>query len=124
MEELFHLDHLATRMRRNAESLLVMAGTGAGSPWADAASAVDVVRAASAGVEDYRRLRLRHFDHAVIAAAATGDVVHILAELMENALSFSPPHATWSCTDVPCPRLHDQRGGQRDRHGPRGARFG
>jgi anti-sigma regulatory factor (Ser/Thr protein kinase) len=94
MEELFHLDHLATRMRRNAESLLVMAGTGAGSPWADAASAVDVVRAASAGVEDYRRLRLRHFDHAVIAAAATGDVVHILAELMENALSFSPPHAT------------------------------
>ena len=94
LEDLFRLDHLATRLRRHAESLLVIAGSGALRPWSEAASAVDVVRAASAEVEDYQRLRLHHFDHAVVSASATTDLVHILAELMENALAFSPPHAS------------------------------
>ncbi len=94
LEELFRLDHLTTRMRRHAESLLVIAGSGALRSWSEAASAVDAVRAASAEVEDYQRLRLHHFDHAVVSATATTDLVHILAELMENALSFSPPHAS------------------------------
>ncbi len=93
LEDLFRLDHLTTRMRRHAESLLVIAGSGAVRSWAEAASAVDVVRAGSAEVEDYQRLRLHHFDHAVISASATTDLVHILAELLENGLAFSPPHA-------------------------------
>jgi signal transduction histidine kinase len=94
LEELFRLDHLATRMRRNAESLLVLAGNGPARQWSSSVSAVDVVRAASAEVEDYQRLRLRHFDHAVITGAATTDLAHILAELMENGLAFSPPHTS------------------------------
>lgn len=94
LEELFRLDHLATRMRRHAESLLVIAGSGASPSWSEAASAVDVVRAASAEVEDYRRISLHHFDHAVVTASLTADLVHILAELMENALSYSPPHSS------------------------------
>ncbi|HET6964152.1 MAG TPA: nitrate- and nitrite sensing domain-containing protein [Acidimicrobiales bacterium] len=94
LEDLFRLDHLATRLRRHAESLLVIAGSGALRSGSEAASAVDVVRAASAEVEDYQRLRLHHFDHAVVSASVTTDLVHILAELMENALAFSPPHAS------------------------------
>lgn len=94
LEDLFRLDHLATRLRRHAESLLVIAGSGALRPWSEAASAVDVVRAASAEVEDYQRLQLHHFDHAVVSASVTTDLVHILAELMENALAFSPPHSS------------------------------
>jgi signal transduction histidine kinase len=91
LEELFRLDHLATRMRRNAESLLILAGSGPARPWSAPVAAVDVVRAASAEVEDYQRLRLHHFDGAFVTGAATTDLVHILAELMENALQFSPP---------------------------------
>jgi signal transduction histidine kinase len=91
LEELFRLDHLATRMRRNAESLLILAGSGPARPWSAPVAAMDVVRAASAEVEDYQRLRLHHFDYALITGSATTDLVHILAELMENALQFSPP---------------------------------
>jgi signal transduction histidine kinase len=91
LEELFRLDHLATRMRRNAESLLILAGSGPARQWSAAVPAMDVARAASAEVEDYKRLRLHHFDAAMITGAATTDLVHILAELTENALTFSPP---------------------------------
>jgi signal transduction histidine kinase len=91
LEELFRLDHLATRMRRNAESLLILAGSGPARQWSAAVPAMDVARAASAEVEDYKRLRLHHFDQAQIAGSVTTDLVHILAELIENALSFSPP---------------------------------
>jgi signal transduction histidine kinase len=91
LEELFRLDHLATRMRRNAESLLILAGSGPARQWTAAVPAMDVARAASAEVEDYKRLRLHHFDPAMITGEVTTDLVHILAELTENALSFSPP---------------------------------
>jgi signal transduction histidine kinase len=91
LEELFRLDHLATRMRRNAESLLILAGTGPARQWSAAAPAMDIARAASAEVEDYKRLRLHHFDPAMVTGAVTTDLVHIMAELIENALSFSPP---------------------------------
>ena len=93
LEELFRLDHLATRMRRNAESLLILAGSGPARPWSTSVPVMDVARAASAEVEDYKRLRLHHFDHALVTGAVTTDLVHILAELIENALSFSPPGA-------------------------------
>ncbi len=91
LEELFRLDHLATRMRRNAESLLILAGSGPARQWTAAVPAMDVARAASAEVEDYKRLRLHHFDPAMIKGEVTTDLVHILAELTENALTFSPP---------------------------------
>ena len=91
LEELFRLDHLATRMRRNAESLLILAGSGPARQWSAAVPAMDVARAASAEVEDYKRLRLHHFDPAMIKGEVTTDLVHILAELTENALTFSPP---------------------------------
>ncbi|MGC8626864.1 MAG: ATP-binding protein [Acidimicrobiales bacterium] len=93
LEELFRLDHLATRMRRNAESLLILAGSGPARPWSAPVAAMDVVRAASAEVEDYQRLRLHHFDHALVTGSVTTDLVHILAELIENALQFSPPES-------------------------------
>ncbi|MGH9107729.1 MAG: ATP-binding protein, partial [Acidimicrobiales bacterium] len=91
LEELFRLDHLATRMRRNAESLLILAGSGPARQWGAAVPAMDVARAASAEVEDYKRLRLHHFDPAQMTGVVTTDLVHILAELIENALTFSPP---------------------------------
>ena len=91
LDQLFRLDHLATRMRRNAESLLILAGSGPARQWDAPVPAMDIARAASAEVEDYKRLRLHHFDPAMISGAATTDLVHILAELMENALAYSPP---------------------------------
>jgi signal transduction histidine kinase len=93
LEELFRLDHLATRMRRNAESLLILAGSGPARQWTASVPVMDVARAASAEVEDYKRLRLHHFDPAMVTGVVTTDLVHILAELIENALSFSPPAA-------------------------------
>ena len=89
LEELFRLDHLATRMRRNAESLLILAGSGPARQWNASVPVMDVARAASAEVEDYKRLRLHHFDPAMVTGIVTTDLVHILAELIENALSFS-----------------------------------
>ncbi len=93
LEELFRLDHLATRMRRNAESLLILAGSGPARQWNTSVPVMDVARAASAEVEDYKRLRLHHFDPAMVTGIVTTDLVHVLAELVENALSFSPPGA-------------------------------
>ena len=91
LDDLFRLDHLATRMRRNAESLLVLAGSGTARQWSSAVPVMDVARAASAEVENYQRLRLRHFDPATVSGAVTTDLVHLLAELIENALTFSAP---------------------------------
>ncbi|MBR7833889.1 nitrate- and nitrite sensing domain-containing protein [Actinospica durhamensis] len=91
LANLFELDHLATRMRRNAESLLVLVGEGAPRRWAEPVPASDVVRAALAEVEDYRRVTLRRLDEARIAGGAVAELAHLLAELLENALTFSPP---------------------------------
>jgi signal transduction histidine kinase len=91
LDKLFRLDHLATRMRRNAESLLILAGSGPAGHWDAPVPAMDIARAASALVEDYKRLRLHHFDPAVVSGPVTTDLVHILAELLENSLTFSPP---------------------------------
>jgi signal transduction histidine kinase len=93
LEHLFRLDHLATRMRRNAESLLVLAGLAPPRTWSAAVAMGDVVRGALGEVEGYRRVRLRHVDDARVDGAAAADVSHVIAELVENALSFSPPDA-------------------------------
>lgn len=93
LESLFRLDHLATRMRRNAESLLVLAGVESPRQWTAPVSVDDVVRAALGEVEDYQRVNVRHLDPVMVAGTAAAGVSHVLAELIENALNFSPPGA-------------------------------
>jgi signal transduction histidine kinase len=94
LDNLFRLDHLATRMRRNAESLLVLAGEQPSRRWSEPVSLTDVVRGAVAEVEDYQRVNLEGIDEAQLAGSAVGDVAHLLAELIENATHFSPPDSS------------------------------
>ncbi|MCK7623210.1 nitrate- and nitrite sensing domain-containing protein [Streptomyces sp. RS10V-4] len=91
LANLFELDHLATRMRRNAESLLVLAGEASPRTWATPLSVTDVIRAALSEVEEYRRVKLRRVDAAFLSGTVVSEISHLLAELVENALSFSPP---------------------------------
>ena len=91
LEGLFRLDHLATRMRRNAESLLVLAGIEPPRQWSAPVKMADVVRAALGEVEDYQRVVVRNLEPAAVTGAVAADVAHVLAELIENGLSFSPP---------------------------------
>jgi signal transduction histidine kinase len=91
LENLFKLDHLATRMRRNAEDLIVLSGAEPPRRWSQPVPLVDVVRASLAEVEDYQRVELLPIDDIGVAGHAVSDVVHLLAELIENAISFSPP---------------------------------
>jgi signal transduction histidine kinase len=93
LANLFELDHLATRMRRNAESLLVLVGAASPRQWSDPLPIADVIRAAVSEVEEYRRVALRRVDEAMVAGAVVSGVAHMLAELVENGLSFSPPDA-------------------------------
>ncbi|WP_318653193.1 sensor histidine kinase, partial [Streptomyces sp. H28] len=89
---LFKLDHFATVMRRHSENLLVLAGTEHVQHTAGPVPLVDVVRAAVSEIERYERVRIAALPpHAHIAGFAADDLSHLLAELMENATSFSPP---------------------------------
>jgi signal transduction histidine kinase len=90
LADLFRLDHLATRMRRNAESLLVLAGTEPPRQWATPVRVGDVLRAALGEVEDFQRVALREVEPAFILGSAAADLAHLLAELVENGLVFSP----------------------------------
>ncbi|MET7970772.1 nitrate- and nitrite sensing domain-containing protein [Micromonospora sp. NPDC005305] len=94
LEDLFRVDHLATRMRRNAENLIVLSGSTPGRAWRRNVPMVDVVRGAVAEVEDYTRVTVRPLGPVSLTGRAVGDVIHLLAELIENGLSFSPPHTT------------------------------
>jgi anti-sigma regulatory factor (Ser/Thr protein kinase) len=78
-------------MRRNAESLLVLAGEASPRPWAQPLTVTDVIRAALSEVEEYRRVTLRRIDQIKVNGSVVAEVAHLLAELVENALSFSPP---------------------------------
>ncbi|WP_051760735.1 nitrate- and nitrite sensing domain-containing protein [Herbidospora cretacea] len=91
LADLFKLDHLATRMRRNSENLLVLAGHETARKRSSPARLVDVVRASLSEVEDYERVTVRVHRSPAIAGHAANDVVHLVAELVENAISFSPP---------------------------------
>ena len=91
LDHLYLLDHLATRMRRNAESLLVLAGAESGPRRSRSIDMVDVVRAAVSEVEDYERVDLGALAGATLQGPAVSDVAHIIAELLENATHFSPP---------------------------------
>ncbi len=91
LDALFRLDHLATRMRRNAESLLVLAGAESPRQWSAPVPMSDVIRAGLAEVEDYQRVTIRHLDDADVLGQAVAGLAHVVAELAENALTFSPP---------------------------------
>jgi hypothetical protein len=88
----FALDHLAARLRRNGENLLVLAGGEPGRPATGAFPLAAVVTAAASEIEDFARIETQPMDVAV-AGPIVGDLVHLLAELLENATSFSPPDA-------------------------------
>ncbi|AEH08045.1 MULTISPECIES: sensor histidine kinase [Protofrankia] len=92
LAELFRLDHLATRMRRHAEDLIVLSGSKPARGWRRPVAIKDVVRGAVAEVEDYTRVKVLPIAGSAIGGHAVGDVIHMLAELIENATSFSPPH--------------------------------
>ena len=81
-------------MRRNAENLIVLSGATAGRAWRKPVPMVDVVRGALAEVEDYTRVTVLPVGNASLLGRAVGDVIHLLAELIENAVSFSPPQTT------------------------------
>jgi len=91
LQELFRLDHIATRMRRNAESLLVLAGSEQTRRWSEPVPVVDVVRSAAAEIEDYDRVDLVNVEPVVVQGSVAADVSHLLAELLENATIYSPP---------------------------------
>ena len=91
LENLFRLDHLATRMRRNAENLLVLAGEQTPRRWGKPIAVRDVIRAAAAEIADYRRVKLGDIDVATVSGNLATDLSHLIAELLENAGSFSPP---------------------------------
>jgi signal transduction histidine kinase len=91
LANLFELDHLATRMRRNAASLLVLVDASSPRQWSTAVSVADVIRAAVSEVEEYRRVSLRRVDDAMVSGSAIGSIAHLLSELIENGLTFSPP---------------------------------
>lgn len=92
LDDLFRLDHLATRMRRNNENLLVLAGELDHRTRSHAAMpAQDVLRAAVSEIEQYQRVRVRRAPEVEVAGAVVADLVHLLAELLENATSFSAP---------------------------------
>ncbi|MFI5832355.1 nitrate- and nitrite sensing domain-containing protein [Micromonospora sp. NPDC051300] len=93
LAQLFELDHLATRMRRNDENLLVLAGADSAVPRRDDALLVDVLRAAQSEVELYNRIEFGTVDTDIsVAAHAVNDVVRLVAELLDNATRFSPPN--------------------------------
>ncbi|GGU98864.1 sensor histidine kinase [Streptomyces spectabilis] len=91
LSSLFKLDHLATRMRRNGENLLVLAGEEPGRRWTRPVPLVDVLRAAASEVEQYERIELSSVPATDVAGRVVNDLVHLLAELLENATSFSSP---------------------------------
>ncbi|KWV33296.1 sensor histidine kinase [Micromonospora rifamycinica] len=92
LAELFQLDHLATRMRRNDENLLVLAGADSTRVQREPAALIDVLRAAQSEVEHYTRIEFGIIDRDIeVSAHAVNDLVHLVAELFDNATAFSPP---------------------------------
>ncbi|WP_343243868.1 nitrate- and nitrite sensing domain-containing protein [Streptomyces sp. SID13726] len=106
LANLFKLDHLATRVRRNGENLLVLGGETPAQQWDQPLPLVDVIRAASSEVEQYERVEPSGVPEAEIHGRAVTDLVHLLAELLENATTFSSPH---SLVRVTAARLPDGR---------------
>ena len=94
LDDLFRLDHLTTRMRRHAEGLVILAGAPPSRGWSSPVRMVDVMRGAIAEVEDYARVSVATRSQAALAGSAVADVIHLLAELIENATTLSPPYTS------------------------------
>lgn len=92
LADLFRLDHLTTRMRRHAEGLIILSGAAPGRGWRRPVPLVDVVRAAVSEVEEYARVEVHPLPRAAVVGHAVADLTHLVAELVENATGFSPPH--------------------------------
>ncbi|WP_374492196.1 nitrate- and nitrite sensing domain-containing protein [Streptomyces sp. ICN903] len=92
LADLFRLDHLTTRMRRHAEGLVILSGATPSRQWRKPIPLMDVVRAAVSEVEDYERIEVRPMPPLAVDGAAIADLTHLVAELLENATVFSPPH--------------------------------
>ncbi|MEV6028577.1 ATP-binding protein [Streptomyces sp. NPDC052036] len=92
LKGLFHVDHLATRIRRHAENLAVLGGAVSRRQWSTPVPMTEVLRSATAEVEQYARVRLVPPVEGTLRGHAVADVIHLLAELVENATVFSPPH--------------------------------
>ncbi|MEU1677100.1 nitrate- and nitrite sensing domain-containing protein [Streptomyces roseifaciens] len=92
LADLFRLDHLTTRMRRHAEGLVILSGAAPARQWRKPVRLMDVVRGAVAEVEDYERIEVRRLPRLAVRGPAVGDLTHLVAELLENATVFSPPH--------------------------------
>jgi signal transduction histidine kinase len=93
LELLFQLDHLTTRQRRNAENLIILGGGQPGRRWRNPVSIAEVVRGAAAETEDFARVKTAKLPALSVIGPVVGDLVHLLAELIDNATSFSPPGA-------------------------------
>lgn len=91
LADLFRIDHLTTRMRRHAEGLIILSGESAGRSWREPVPFIDVIRAAVAEVEDYTRVIVESRSKTALVGRAVADVIHLLAELIENATAFSSP---------------------------------
>ncbi|HEX6876658.1 MAG TPA: ATP-binding protein [Nocardioidaceae bacterium] len=94
LESLFRLDHLAARMRRTADSLLILADAPTATAVVDGLTVSDALQAATSGVLDYQRVRIGSASPMRIDDSAAADVVHLLTELVDNALTYSPPSST------------------------------
>ncbi|MEU3160247.1 nitrate- and nitrite sensing domain-containing protein [Streptomyces griseoincarnatus] len=92
LADLFRLDHLTTRMRRHAEGLVILSGAAPSRQWRKPVQLMDVVRASVAEVEDYERIEVRRLPRVAVTGPAVADLTHLVAELLENATVFSPPH--------------------------------
>jgi len=90
LADLFPLDHLTTRMRRHAEGLIILSGAVPGRAWSNPVPVIDVIRGAIAEVEDYKRVAVVTEAEDLVAGSAVADMIHLLAELIENATLFSP----------------------------------
>jgi signal transduction histidine kinase len=93
LDTLFKLDHLATRERRNAENLIILAGGQPGRQWRNPVPLIDVVRSAVGETLDYTRVRVARLPETQLLGAVVADLIHLLAELVDNATSFSPPQS-------------------------------
>ncbi|MGW0805594.1 sensor histidine kinase [Nonomuraea sp. NPDC002799] len=92
LDDLFRLDHLTTRMRRHAEGLIILSGATPGRGWSRPVALHDVARAATAEVEDYQRVTVEPMSGKRLAGPVVADVIHLIAELIENATVYSPEH--------------------------------
>ncbi|MEU4118581.1 ATP-binding protein [Kitasatospora sp. NPDC028055] len=92
LRELFAVDHLATRMRRNAENLVILGGALPARRWRNAVPVVNVLRSAVSETENYARVVVQGVPRASLSGQAVADVIHLIAELIENGTTFSPPY--------------------------------